>query len=396
MDLDEAPIIHGLEFPSRCICPQSAETNLTRFLVGTQSLRQENQLHFIEFDDENNVIDKTVFSHPFGEIWHLSANVNNPELFTTCYQSFDGGKLTHQCMVARLPLDNGMKPTVGGTTPSDNGTQGNLASLEEVAIIETEDNATKLTAHWKPIEGENFLMVLSNTKMTLYDVERSTPSLSSSYDLPLRKGHLCPITNGRWNPHHGGKQFAVATEQNVIGWDIRSKQQAFLIENAHGQLVRDVDFNPNKMYYIVTCGDDCQVRFWDTRSLTEPVQALSDDHSHWVWSTRYNPFHDQLVLSGGSDSKVILYNMKAISSEPYEQETFSEDDDSQSSNSDNDYFSEKASLKDGVIGVYEEHEDSVYALEWSAADPWTFASLSYDGRLIINRVPKNVKYGILL
>ena len=51
---------------------------------------------------------------------------------------------------------------------------------------------------------------------------------------------------------------------------------------------------------------------------------------------------------------------------------------------------------DGVIATYEEHEDSVYAVEWSSADPWVFASLSYDGRLVINRVPRTEKYKILL
>lgn len=52
--------------------------------------------------------------------------------------------------------------------------------------------------------------------------------------------------------------------------------------------------------------------------------------------------------------------------------------------------------QDGVISTCGEHEDSVYVVEWSAADPWLYASLSYDGRLIINRVPKAVKYKILL
>lgn len=53
-------------------------------------------------------------------------------------------------------------------------------------------------------------------------------------------------------------------------------------------------------------------------------------------------------------------------------------------------------LKDGVIATYEEHEDSVYASCWSTADPWVFASLSYDGRLVINKVPRAEKYKILL
>ena len=35
-------------------------------------------------------------------------------------------------------------------------------------------------------------------------------------------------------------------------------------------------------------------------------------------------------------------------------------------------------------------------LEWSAADPWVFASLSYDGRVVVNRVPSQIKYKILI
>ena len=52
-------------------------------------------------------------------------------------------------------------------------------------------------------------------------------------------------------------------------------------------------------------------------------------------------------------------------------------------------------LADGVIQCYDDHEDSVYVAEWSSADPWTFASLSYDGRLVVNQVPRNIKFKIL-
>ena len=36
-----------------------------------------------------------------------------------------------------------------------------------------------------------------------------------------------------------------------------------------------------------------------------------------VWSVRYNHFHDQLILSSSSDSRVILNNIVSLSSEPY-------------------------------------------------------------------------------
>ena len=44
-----------------------------------------------------------------------------------------------------------------------------------------------------------------------------------------------------------------------------------------------------------------------------------------------------------------------------------------------------AALEDGVIKTFEDHEESVYAAAWSAADPWTFASISYDGRMVVNQ-----------
>ena len=52
-------------------------------------------------------------------------------------------------------------------------------------------------------------------------------------------------------------------------------------------------------------------------------------------------------------------------------------------------------LVDGKI-AFEEHESSVFGLAWSAADAWVFASLSLDGRAILNHVPPAEKYKILL
>ncbi len=35
-----------------------------------------------------------------------------------------------------------------------------------------------------------------------------------------------------------------------------------------------------------------------------------------VWSVQYNLFHDQLVLSGSSDSRVVLTRMTSVASDP--------------------------------------------------------------------------------
>ncbi|XP_017397468.1 EARP and GARP complex-interacting protein 1 isoform X3 [Cebus imitator] len=287
---DDAPVIYGLEFQARALTPQTAETDAIRFLVGTQSLKYDNQIHIIDFDDENNIINKNVLLHQAGEIWHISASPADKGVLATCYNRMSCG------------------------------------------------------SQWE-MGRKSFRWPITTSCCGIYRKAQA---------------RLCQI---------------------------------YCIENAHGQLVRDLDFNPNKQYYLASCGDDCKVKFWDTRNVTEPVKTL-EEHSHWVWNVRYNHSHDQLVLTGSSDSRVILSNMVSISSEPFGH--LVDDDDISDQEDHRSEEKSKEPLQDNVIATYEEHEDSVYAVDWSSADPWLFASLSYDGRLVINRVPRALKYHILL
>lgn len=48
------------------------------------------------------------------------------------------------------------------------------------------------------------------------------------------------------------------------------------------------------------------------------------------------------------------------------------------------------------VRTFDEHEESVYSLAWSASDAWVLASLSYDGQVVLNHVPSTEKYKILL
>jgi WD40 repeat protein len=56
---------------------------------------------------------------------------------------------------------------------------------------------------------------------------------------------------------------------------------SFSIDNAHPPYVRDIDYNPNRQYHLMTCGDDCRVKFWDVRKPNECLKILTD-HSHWL------------------------------------------------------------------------------------------------------------------
>ncbi|XP_004274966.1 EARP and GARP complex-interacting protein 1 isoform X3 [Orcinus orca] len=380
---DDAPVIYGLEFQARALTPQTAETDAIRFLVGTQSLKYDNQIHIIDFDDENNIINKNVLLHQAGEIWHISASPADKGVLATCYNKTTDGKVVTCAAVWRMPAE--LEPG-GHESPEDAASPAH--ALELLCHLGPAAHGSTACVAWEPAGDGKRVISLADNHILLWDLQESSSQavLASSASLE-GKGQL-KFTTGRWSPHHNCTQVATANDTAVRGWDTRTMSQIYCIESAHGQLVRDLDFNPNKQYYLASCGDDCRVKFWDTRNVTEPVKTL-EEHSHWVWGVRYNHSHDQLVLTGSSDSRVILSNMVSISSEPFGHLVDDDDLSEQEERS-------QEPPQDSVIATYEEHEDSVYAVDWSSADPWLFASLSYDGRLVINRVPRALKYHILL
>ena len=136
---------------------------------------------------------------------------------------------------------------------------------------------------------------------------------------------------------------------------------------------------------------------------------------------RYNRCHDQLLLSGGTDSLVNLWRVSSISSAPLlEMEdpsrcaSWEEGTRAPGGGGGGDpslriqlihashalcstiTYARSTDSPDLRVKALEEHEESVYAVAWSAADPFLFASASYDGRVVVNAVPPSEKYKILL
>lgn len=116
---------------------------------------------------------------------------------------------------------------------------------------------------------------------------------------------------------------------------------------------------------LITAGDDRKVKFWDVRNMKAPVKTLQG-HSHWVCCVKYNPYHDQLILSGGSDNLVNLWRIASVSSAPWIGSEEATDD--------------SVDPPDVKVRSMDQHEESVYGVCWSPADAWIYCSLSYDGR----------------
>jgi len=195
--------------------------------------------------------------------------------------------------------------------------------------------------------------------------------------------------------------------------------------------------------YLDTSTDDAQVD-----SYTQPtlLKAVRGGHSHWAIRAAYNPFYDQLVLSGGTDAIANLWRISSCSSAPLldlggdededvmtesdygnygedggkdvaafdDQEEGNEEEDMW--NKENDQTSHSGDEEEGVSGdrlkrksltdessstpdikvTRFECSDVTTDITWSASDPWVYATLSCDGGLVVHHVPRKEKYKILL
>lgn len=90
--------------------------------------------------------------------------------------------------------------------------------------------------------------------------------------------------------------------------------------------------------------------------------------------------HDELIGTASSDGQVLITRLVGISSSAIEDEE----------------VKTKMIIEDKVVATCDQHEDSVYCVEWSATNSWILASLSYDGRLLLNEVPKDEQLRIIL
>jgi len=355
-ELSTLSAVYGLTCKARCLSAVVADQDNVRFLVGTQTLK-DNEVHLVEVQDEedrNDIKCMCIYPHP-SEIWNLAPCPSDAKRFISCYNQISNNN------------SSDFKATLWEMKEED-------STLFEVADFPDHVGEIKC-ALWNPNETSKSRNIITIDEGTLrqWKIDNSIPKLAGTIAAPRSKKY----TTGCCSSIHP-EQIITANENSVHGFDLRSLKETYSINNAHSPFVRDLDFNPYKDYFLVTGGDDYRIKFWDTRRTDAPLKIIPS-HNHWVWNVKYNRYHDQLVLSSSTDSTVNLWNVFSMSSH-------------QQSNQEK---LEQQSRKDRLIKTYEEHEDSVYSISW-ATSAWIFASLSYEGRLVVNRVPNEVSDAILL
>ncbi|CAK0785551.1 hypothetical protein CVIRNUC_008761 [Coccomyxa viridis] len=346
-------ISYGLKFQARALVALPGEGH-SRWLVGTNALRDENEVVVLDYDPDAETLKMAEsHSHP-AEIWQLaSCPAGDPRTLLSVY-SEDG---VSSAGLWRMPAGND--------------------PLEQTAVLRVQATQVRAAA-WHPQNSDSAVTV-EDRSVVQWRFEGASAEITAQSTVNAKS----TLSAGCWDPHDTNR-FSTAGGRDVQLHDLRAMQQSATITDAHSMPIRDIDFARQQDHLLATAGIDCMFRLWDLR---KPAQPLAEHaaHSHWVWQARFNPAHDSLLLTSSSDALVDLWFLPSLG---MRQAAGKQPAPSPAG--------KRGPVADGRAQRYSDHEDSIYSVAWSSVDPWTFASLSYDGRISIHQVPSQVKYKILI
>jgi hypothetical protein len=376
--------LHAIYAPCRCLVAVEASKDESQFLAGTCSLKEPNTVRLLVFDEQVNELScRASYAHP-SEAWALAASPTDRQMLLSCHSS---GTATGE------DRSHGYAVTLWSMPPPSDAPTGTveregLAEMETLPLASLASlgscSRPACAVLWGPhqVAASNMAAILAGNDLSLWDVGGGGGQEQARVPLCQDLG----TTAASWDPHCP-TSLAVAVGGNLKLVDTREKTVGSAF-GRHNFAALSLQHNPNKVACVVSCGEDRIMKFWDVRVAdpTRPVKAIQTNMNHWCTAVRYNPFHDQLLATGGSDGSVKLWRVSSISSSPA---VLDED------------MSDASRIGGGghpdiLVRDFEGHEESVYSVAWSAADAWIMAALSYDGRVMLHHVPSSEKYRLLL
>ncbi|KAJ8772562.1 hypothetical protein K2173_027739 [Erythroxylum novogranatense] len=332
---------YGLKYQARCISDVKADADHTSFIAGTLSLKEENEVHLIRLSSAGTeIICEGLFSHP-SEIWHLASCPFDQRVFSSVFSTGE----SYGAAVWQIPELYG---------------QLNSPQLERIASLDGHVGKINCVLWW-PSGRNDKLISIDEENLFVWSLDCGKKS--AQVQTKESAGMLHYLSGGAWDPHDLNA-IAATCDSSVQFWDLRTMKKTNAIECAH---VRNIDYDLKNNHILVTAEDESGIRIWDLRMAKVPIKELPG-HTHWTWAITCNPEYDGLILSGGTDSVVNLWFASTSTGDESTSESLLE------------------RQAEPLLNSYSDYEDSVYGLAWSTREPWIFASLSYDGRVVVESI----------
>jgi len=178
---------------------------------------------------------------------------------------------------------------------------------------------------------------------------------------PLRtfRQHTDRVEDVDWLRRGGGGDLfvSVGDDKAIMIWDSRNNgdKPVAVKREAHKEEVNCVQFAPLHEHLLVTGGSDHVLGLWDRRKLNTKLHQM-EGHTDAVYQVAWSPHSEVHLASASSDRRVMLWDLSQIGHEQ------SGDD-----------------AEDGppeLMFVHGGHTDKVTDFSWNPNDPWVIASVA--------------------
>ncbi|XP_050528244.1 GATOR complex protein WDR59 isoform X2 [Daktulosphaira vitifoliae] len=166
---------------------------------------------------------------------------------------------------------------------------------------------TVLDINWHPFDPNTIISASMDSFVHIWDIRTcARPSISLSTVVGASKV--------RWN--HLSKHLLATTHNGDIKiWDQRKASNPIQYISAHLNSIHCLDWSYTNENQLVTCSQDCTVKFFDINNLRKTENVLNTVTP--VWRAKYTPFGDGILIVlvppiKRVDNNLLLWNLSAI------------------------------------------------------------------------------------
>ena len=171
--------------------------------------------------------------------------------------------------------------------------------------------------------------------------------------------HCCAATS---NP--GALLFSGADDAAFKGWDLRAgglERPTFVNRRAHAAGVTCVSPSPHDPHVVATGSYDDNLRLWDVRMMSRPVEMTSVNCGGGVWRCRWHPTRRRLACAAmGGGAAVVEWTINAGESEGAGE---GEESGGEEKDEEEDVF-RGGGGELNVVRSYEGHGSIAYGADW--------------------------------